>query len=194
MRKLILAGLVNCLVTAAAMYGQAISVGAIGGVPFHDLENTTTISGIGYLAKGPNFTVGPTVQVNLPFHLRVEFDALARPTSFHVSNLIGNTSATEWRFPLIMQYRLGSKAHFFQPFVGVGASFEHLYQIKNAITSGPGTIATNSPGGMLLDGGIDFHLGVCRLSGELRYTRQFNDSIQNLSELNQAEFLLGARF
>jgi hypothetical protein len=190
MRKLILAG----LVTAAAMYGQAISVGAIGGVPFVNLENTTTIGGIAYLPKGPNFTVGPTVQVNLPFHLRLEFDALARPTSFHVSNLIGNTSATEWRFPFIVQYRLGSKAHFFQPFVGVGASFEHLYQIKNAITSGPGSIATNSPGGMLLEGGVDFKAGPCRLSAELRYTRQFNDSIQNLSELNQGEFLVGARF
>src|ERR1700733_11110631 len=102
MRKLILA----VLVTAAAMYGQAISVGAIGGVPFMNLETTTTISGIAYLPKGPNFTVGPTVQVNLPFHFRVEFDALARPTSFHVSNLIGNTSATKWRFPTIVQYRL----------------------------------------------------------------------------------------
>jgi hypothetical protein len=190
MRKLILA----VLVTAAAMYGQAISVGAIGGVPFVNLETTTTISGIAYLPKGPNFTVGPTVQVNLPFHFRVEFDALARPTSFHVSNLIGNTSATEWRFPTIVQYRLGSKAHFFQPFVGAGASFEHLYQIKNAITSGPGSIATNSPGGMLLEGGLDFKAGLCRLSTELRYTRQFNDSIQDLSQLNQAEFLVGARF
>jgi hypothetical protein len=192
MRKLILCG----LVAVGAMYGQGISVGAIGGVPFVDLEKTTTIGGLAYLPKGPNFTVGPTVQINLPLHLRVEFDALARPTSFQVPTLLGvsKTSATEWRFPVIVQYRLGSKAHFFQPFLGVGASFEHLYQIKNAITSGPGTIATNSPGGMLLEGGLDFKAGICRLSAELRYTRQFNASIQNLSELNQAEFLVGARF
>jgi hypothetical protein len=191
MRKLILAG----LVTAAAMYGQAISVGAIGGVPFQDLENTTTISGIQYLPKGPNFTVGPTVQVNLPLHLRVEFDALARPTSFQVSNLVGTskTSATEWRFPLIVQYRLG-KAPVVHPFIGVGASFEHLYQIKNAITSGPGSIATNSPAGMLLDAGLDFKFGPARLSTELRYTRQFNSSILDLSQLNQGEVLVGVRF
>lgn len=161
-----------------------------------NLETTSTIGGIAYLPKGPNFTVGPTVQVNLPLHLRFEFDALARPTSFQAANLlgVGKTSATEWRFPVIVQYRLGSMVHFFQPFVGVGASFEHLYQIKNAITSGPGTIATNSPGGMLLEGGLDFKAGVCRLSAELRYTRQFNDSIEDLSQLNQAEFLVGARF
>jgi hypothetical protein len=189
MRNLILAG----LVTAAAMYGQAISVGVIGGVPFHDLENTTTIGGIQYLPKGPNFTVGPTVQVNLPLHLRIEMDALARPTAFHVGNLVGNTSATEWRFPVIVQYRLG-KAPVVHPFIGVGASFEHLYQIKNAITSGPGSIATNSPGGMLLDAGLDFKLGPARLSTELRYTRQFNSSILDLSQLNQAEVLVGVRF
>lgn len=190
MRKLILAG----LVTAAAMYGQAISVGALGGVPLTDVVSTTTIDGITYLPKGPNFVLGPSVQVSLPFHFRVEFDALARPSSFHVSNLIGNTSATQWRFPLIVQYRLGNKAKFFQPFVGLGMSFEHLYQIKNAVTNGPGSIATNSPAGMLLDAGVDFKLGICRLSGELRYTRQFNDSIQDLSQLNQAEVLVGVRF
>src|SRR6185437_11908364 len=119
MRKLILAG----LVTAAAMYGQGISVGLIGGVPFHDLENTTTISGIEYLPSGPNFTVGPTVQINLPLHLQVEFDAIARPTAFQVSKVIGTskTSATEWRFPVIVQYRLG-KSKLIRPFIGVGAS------------------------------------------------------------------------
>ena len=110
-----------------------------------------------------------------------------------MSNLVSNTSATEWRFPLIAQYRLGS-GKLLQPFVGVGASFEHLYQIKNAVTSGPGSIATNSPGGFLIDGGVDVKLKLFRLSGELRYTRQINSSILDVSQLNQAEFLLGVHF
>jgi len=189
MRKLILAG----LVTAAAVYGQAISVGILGGVPLTNVESTTTISGISYLPKSPHFTVGPTFQLNLPFHLRLEFDALARPASFRVSSLLSNTSATEWRFPLIAQYRLGS-GKLLQPFIGVGASFEHLYQISNTVTSGPGSIATNSSGGMLLEGGVDLKVKLCRLSGEVRYTRQFNDSILDVSQLNQAEVLVGARF
>lgn len=94
---------------------------------------------------------------------------------------------------MIAQYRLPS-ASVFQPFVGVGASFQHLYQIKNAVTSGPGSIVTNSPAGMLLDGGIDVKLKLFRLSGELRFVRQFNDSVVNVTQLNQAEFLLGAHF
>ena len=189
MRKFVIAG----LLTAAAAYGQGISVGAIAGVPFTNVESTTTINGISYLPKSPYFTVGGSFQLNLPYHLRLELDALVRPASFKVSNLVGNTSATEWRFPVIVQYRLGA-GKLFQPFLGVGASFEHLYQIKNAVTSGPGSIATNSPGGMLLNGGVDVKLKLFRLSGELRYTRQFNDSILDVSQLNQAEFLLGAHF
>lgn len=189
MRKTILAG----LMTAAAACAQAISVGVIAGAPFTNVEATTTVSGISYLPKSPKFTVGPTFQLNLPFHFRVEFDALVRPANFQVSNLIANTNATEWRFPLLVQYRFGS-GKLVQPFAGVGASFEHLYQIKNAVVSGPGSIATNSPGGMVIDGGLDFKLKLFRLSGEMRYTRQWNGAILDVSQLNQAEVLVGARF
>ncbi len=188
MRKIVLVG----LLTAAAACAQGLSVAAYAGAPFADVEKTTTLSGISYLAKSPKFTVGAGLQVNLPLRLRLELDALVRPASFKASNLVNNTSATEWRFPLIAQYRLTKGP--IVPFVGVGASFAHLYQIKNAVTSGTGSFASNSPAGMLIDGGIDLKLKVLRLSGELRYTRQFNDAIVSLSQLNQAEFLLGLHF
>ena len=145
MRKIVLTGLLTGLLTAASAFAQGLSVAAYAGAPFTDVEKNTTISGISYLSKSPNFTVGGGVQVNLPVHLRLEFDALTRPASFKASNLPTNTTSTQWRFPLILQYRLGSG--FVQPFVGVGASFEHLYQVKNAVTSGTGSFASNSPGG-----------------------------------------------
>lgn len=189
MRKLLAVG----FLTVAAACAQNISIGGIAGVPLTNVEATTTISGISYLPQSPHFTLGATFQVNLPFHLRLEGDALVRPASFKVSNLVSNTSATEWRFPIIAQYRLGSHK-LMTPFVGVGASFEHLYQIKNAVTSGPGSIATNSPGGLLLDGGLDFKLKLFRLSTEMRYTRQVNASILDVSQLNTAEVLVGAHF
>ena len=189
MRKLILA----VLLTTAAANAQGISVGVLGGVPFTDVEANTTVQGITALPKSPHFTVGPTVQLNLPFHLRLELDALVRPASFQLSSLVGNTTATEWRFPLLAQYRLGSHGPL-QPFVGLGPSFEHLYQIKNAVSSGPGSILSNSPGGLVIEGGLDIKLKLFRLSGELRFTRQVNQSIVDVSQLNQAEVLVGARF
>lgn len=190
MTKLILVG----LLAAAATYAQGISIGVLGGAPLQNIETTTTISGVSYLAKSPNFTVGPALQVNLPLHLRFEFDALVRPASFRASNLLTNTDAMQWRFPILVQYRFGA-GKVLQPYLGVGVNFEHLYQIKNAVTSGPGSIATNSPGGMILDGGVDLKIkGLFRLSGELRYTRQWNGAILDVEQLNQAEVLVGAHF
>ena len=193
MTKILLAGLFTAA-TAFGQFGQLISLGAVAGAPFTNVESSTTIDAISYLPKSPHFTVGGSFQLNLPLRLRLELDALYRPASFRVSDLAGDTSATEWRFPFLMQYRLNTAFKTLQPFVGVGASFQHLYLIGNAPASGPGSVATNSPAGLLLDGGVDLKLRLFRLSGELRFTRQFNDSIQDVSELNQAEVLIGAHF
>ena len=57
-----------------------------------------------------------------------------------------------------------------------------------------GSFASNSPAGMLIDGGLDFKLKVIRISTELRYTRQFNDAVVSLSQLNQADVLVGIHF
>jgi hypothetical protein len=158
------------------------------------VESSTTINGISYLPKSPYFTVGGVFQLNCrSIFVWSSIHCFGQPP-FRVSTLPSNTTLNEWRFPVILQYRLGEGKAGLQPFVGMGASFEHLYQISNAVTSGPGSIATNSPAGMLIDGGLDFKLKLFRLSGELRYTRQFNSSILDVSQLNQAEVLFGAHF
>jgi outer membrane protein W len=189
MRKVIFAG----LLTAVCACAQGVSVGVLGGAPFLNVVSATTVDGVAYSPTSLKYTVGGAFQLNLPFRLRIELDALYRPASFSVSTPPSETTASEWRFPVILQYRL-NHGGFFQPFLGVGASFQHLYQIGNAIKSGTGSIVTNSPAGMLVDGGVDYKLGLFRLSTELRYTRQFNDSIQSLSQLNQAEVLVGFHF
>lgn len=190
MKRILLAG----LLTAAAACAQGISVGVYAGAPFTDVEQSARIGGVSYIPQSPKFVVGGGVQVNLPLRLRLELDALARPASYRASNQTVDTNATEWRFPLILQYRFATKG-LVQPFIGVGASFAHLYQIKNAVTSGTGSFASNSPAGMLIDGGLDFKVGpLFRISTEIRYTRQFNDSIVSLSQLNQSEVLVGVHF
>jgi hypothetical protein len=48
---------------------------------------------------------------------------------------------------------------------------------------------------MVIEGGLDFKFfKLFRLSGELRYTRQFNAAIFDVQQLNQSEVLVGARF
>jgi hypothetical protein len=189
MKRIFLVG----LLTAAAACAQGLSVGVYAGAPFTDVEQNATVSGISYVAKSPKFVVGGGLQLNLPLHLRLEFDALARGATYRASNQTVDTNATEWRFPLIMQYRFATSG-VIQPFIGLGTSFEHIYQIRNAVTSGPGSFVTNSPAGMLIDGGLDFNLKPIRISAELRYTRQFNEAVISISQLNQADVLVGFHF
>ena len=189
MKRIFLVG----LLTAAAACAQGLSVGIYAGAPFTDVEKNATISGISYVSKSPNFVVGGGLQLNLPLHLRLELDALARGATYRASNQTVDTKATEWRFPLIMQYRFATKG-VIQPFIGLGTSFSHIYQIRNEVTSGPGSFVKNSPAGMLIDGGLDFNLKPIRISAELRYTRQFNDTVVSISQLNQADVLVGIHF
>ena len=192
MRKLILLSALS----AAAACAQSISVGIIAGAPLTNVISSKTIGGVKFDPQSLHLTVGGAFQLDLPFRLRFEADALYRPASFSASNLVSNISAANWKFPVMMKYRFINPigGGLVQPFAGAGFTFDHLYQVTNAIKSGPGSIVKNSPGGILLVGGVDLKVLGKRLSAELRYTRQQNDSILNLSQLNQADFLLGLHF
>src|SRR5215831_8434445 len=126
MRKVILAG----LFTAVCACAQGVSVGVLGGAPFLNVVHAATDNGVTFSPTSLKYTVGGAFQLNLPFRLRVEVDALYRPASFNFTSLtgtVGETTASEWRFPVILQYRL-NHGGFFQPFLGVGTSFAHFYQ------------------------------------------------------------------
>ena len=166
MTKLILSELFFAATTFAA---QAFSVGVIGGAPFTDVVNATTTGNIETVPTSTNFTIGPVVQVNLPLSFRVEADALYRPYSFSqtLAGSITNISAAQWRFPVLLQYRLGSGESRVRPFVGVGASFEHLTDISAAaknITAGPGQLLQQSNAAVVLGGGVDLKVPFVRVS------------------------------
>jgi hypothetical protein len=192
MRKLI----VLSVLSAAAACAQAISVGAMAGVPVLDLTSSKTINAVHFDPQSLHYTVGGDFQLYLPFQIRLEIDALYRPASFSVSTQTNNVTAAHWRFPVLGEYRFKNKigGGHLEPFAGAGFSFDHLYQISNAIAAGPGSIVSNSPGGVVLVGGVDFKAFGKRLSAEGRYTRQANDSIQSISQLNNVDFLLGFHF
>lgn len=188
---------------AASASAQIFSVGVIGGAPFTDVVNSVNQNNVSALPTSTNFIIGPTVQINLPLNLRIEADALYRPYSFSLigpglaARSITNVSAMDWDFPFLLQYRIKTPVPLLKPFVEVGVSFNHLADISAAaknIASGPGTLLRQSNAGIVLGGGVDVKIPFIRISGELRYTHQGSADFQALSNLNQAEVLVGVHF
>ena len=194
MRKLILMS----FLTFTAASAQSLSVGVIGGAPFNDVVKSSTISAVQSIPKSRNFTIGPSLRVNLPAGFRIEVDALYRPYSFTLGFLGGSrdVSANQWRFPALLQYRFGTPV--IAPFIEGGLSFDHLSGIsaaaKSAILSGPGQLLHQSDASIVLGGGVDVKIPFIKLSGELRYTRQTVSNFASFSNLNQAEVLVGIHF
>ncbi len=189
---------------------QSLSVGILGGAPFQDVVKNATTTGITSVAKSTNFTVGPAIQVNLPANFRIEVDVLFRPYTFGLALPLGispapgvpasarsvDVSAKQWRFPLLAQYRLGKSR--VQPFIEGGLSFDHLSgltaAVKSTITSGPGQLLHQDNASIVLGAGLDVKIPLIRVSGEFRFTRPTVSNFANISNLNQAEVLVGVHF
>src|ERR1700724_881489 len=81
MRRLIL--LTSILVCPVAFGQHLLSFGVKGGVPLTDPLGDTTFNGIDTIihvfSGSKNYLIGPMVELNLPFGLSVEADALYRP-------------------------------------------------------------------------------------------------------------------
>lgn len=202
MRKLLLLAPFSVMPIFA---GSLFSVGVIGGAPFTEVVNNTNQGGFDFVARSTNYTVGPTLQINLPLNLRFEFDALYRPYDFAATSNVpaplatglapSNVSASQWNFPMLAQYRF--KFPVIRPFVEAGLAVNHVSDISIVganITSGPGTLVRQTNAGVVIGGGVDVKVPFVRISGELRYTRQGERYFANVSNLNQAEFLVGIHF
>lgn len=198
-------GLLLGVLYAAPACAQIFSVGAIGGAPFTNVVNSVNQNNVSLVPTSTNFTVGPSVQVNLPLNLRIEADALYRPYSFSVTTTLSGglysppVSAMDWDFPFLLQYRIKTPVPLVKPFVEVGVSFDRLADLSAAAKylaspGTPGALLRQSTAGIVLGGGVDVKIPFIRISGELRYTHQFSADFAALSNLNQAEVLVGVHF
>jgi hypothetical protein len=175
-----------CLPAAAQF-----SVGVIGGIPFNDLVSNPSTNAITFADKSGRYTIGPTVQLGLPLGFRLEADALYRPAEFTSATFgaVGNFSASQWRIPVLLQYRFG--APILKPFVEAGYSYDHInIKVPTFNTS----YSITSHHGFVLGAGVDFKIPLFRISPEIRFTRDVDSGTNNLLQLNQAEFLIGIRF
>jgi hypothetical protein len=184
-------------------FGQhLISFGVKGGVPLTDPLPDTTLNAVDVVihafSSSKNYVVGPMIELNLPFGLSVEADALYRPLNLTTEmRVLPSTQTTRLSADFSsLEYPILAKAHFLhtpivRPYVAAGPSFRWVAS----------KVPYLSRTGLAIGGGVDFKLLLIRLSPEFRYERWGSDShsvLRNVSlppsNLNQVEFLVGLSF
>ncbi|HEY4361010.1 MAG TPA: hypothetical protein VGN17_08580 [Bryobacteraceae bacterium] len=179
-----------CLLMSSEKPAQAqlVAVGVKAGV-----RTTSDVSGFSLQsAESQRYTLGPMVELRLPLHLGVEFDALYRRFGYtsNFASCCGSSVMRErsnsWEFPIIAKYHL--PAWRVQPFVGVGyaprtvsGSVVSSGSFLSGMTSNPPTSVytyyfnqhsgTHYPitHGLVVSAGLDLGAKHFRISPELRY-------------------------
>lgn len=182
---------------ALAAPAQIVSFGVRGGVPVTNAMPGRYFSTLSYVDTG-RWTIGPTIEFHLPFHLSIEVDALFRGyRSGNASTLrLGaelpsilysfQQDVKAWDFPLLLKYRFPGRA--IRPFVNAGASWTH--ESVDAVWShtclGPGScypqegigpftggqfVTSRTREGFVGGAGVEFKVQHFKLAPELRYTR-----------------------
>lgn len=181
-KRLFLAAIVSSLPALAQL-----SVGVKAGVPLNDSYVNAGQGQFPRFGTTDRYLIGPEVDLNLPFHLGVEADALFRRYK------LGGSGVNEWDFPILLKYRFQS-IPVLHPFVDAGPIFNHVSEIQSVTSN------VSAPG-VVFGAGVDFHALFLHIKPEFRYIRWI-DANHNFAPLNsslasnqnQAEFLVGFTF
>ena len=193
------------LLPLAALAAGPFSAGVKVGLPLTDFVNT--VQGTSSTVTN-RYIVGPEVELNLPFGLGVELDALYRHFSFtnvtsaasSVGSALTSTGhAGDWEFPLVAKYKFPSR--IVRPYVEAGVAWDTLTGVTGTVSHFSGlsvSPAKNTVTGAVVGAGLDIHAILVHVKPEIRYTRwtsqQFNAAGVLNSNQNQAEFLVGITF
>jgi hypothetical protein len=195
---------VACVILSPVAFAQHLfSFGIKGGFPLTDPLSTDTFNSVDVVthvfSASKNYVVGPMVELNLPFGLAVEADALYRPLNLTTeTQLVSSPSlvnrlsvdASSMEFPILL------KAHFLhtpivKPYVEAGPIFRYVASKVQYLSNS----------GFALGAGVDVKVLLVRIAPELRYSHWGSDSASALvnvtlppSNKNQVEFLIGLSF
>jgi opacity protein-like surface antigen len=198
--------LLLCLL-AVSGFAQHFRVGIKGGVPLTDFYSTVSSSNFGFNSNTKRYVVGPSVELQLPFGLGVEFDALYRRVNYGGSALatgtstIVNATANAWEFPLLAKYRFAMPVA--QPFVDAGIAWDRLgglsQSVRNALGLRTNDVSGSTTKGFVMGAGLEIKAPRVHIVPEVRYTRwgssKFVDPLSLVrNNRNQAEVLLGITF
>jgi hypothetical protein len=178
---------------------RLLSVGLKGGVPWTDAFSDFNTHGIDTVAHSfsdsKNYAIGPMVELNLPFSLSVEVDALYRPLNLTTETAVipqplrrTSTDINSWEFPILGKYHF-LHVPIVKPYLEAGPIFRHVGAEASYL----------SQSGVALGAGVDFKLLLLKVTPEIRYARWGSDgagssSFPFPSNRNQTEFLIGVSF
>jgi opacity protein-like surface antigen len=143
-------------------------------------------------SSGPrSFIVGPKVELQLPYRLSVEVDALYRPVSSAAEQVDGNGMRRSgayryvtWEFPVLAKYKFPIRG--LDPFAELGPAFRL-----------PQSLTELSLFGVTAGAGVEFGLlSRLKIAPTIRYTHWSPDGFAVSSGVhrNQCEFLTGFSF
>jgi len=153
--------LLIALLRPFAGVAQTVSLGLKAGIPVTEaLETANFDSGpadifrtqINYTSRAKRYTVGPAVEVSLPFGLALEFDALykrldynfsskMRAASFGTFNQQQHNIVSRWDLPLLLKYRVRTFAYR-TPYISAGLNTNYIVNTTQLSR----TFFTPSPG------------------------------------------------
>lgn len=199
------------LVLVYGLFAQSVEFGIKGGLPISEVSSVVPFGRGGGTTTLNRYTLGPTVEITLPFRLAFEADLLYKRLHSAGAARLGpypvfyaTQQANSWELPLLAKLRLSRGP--VSPYVVAGPSLHWIRAHTTtrttilAGTSEATTSATTSEGfhqtGVSAGGGIRLKLGILRLSPEVRYTH-WPAKERDLNPFpieHQAEFLLGITF
>jgi hypothetical protein len=183
---------------APILSAQALSVGIRAGVPLTDAFDATRSAIRGFENIPKRYTIGPTLEIRLPFRLGLTADVLYKRLAYEQIEVDGVTfthTANSWEIPVMLRYRFGDGDT--RPFISGGPTFN---KITTDAVRDPVEFVKSSSTGVALGAGVEVKALLIRITPELRYTRKgaesFRDAVGGLLKSNrdQIEFLVGLTF
>jgi hypothetical protein len=169
---------------------QAPSFGLRAGVPLTSLLKSAAPQ---FQVVTHRYTIGPTVELNLPHRFAVEADLLYKRLEYKFAppnSCASNVKASRWELPLMLEYKFAGQR---LPFLGLGGSFNRVVHVEGVNVA---QLRHRTAKGLVIGAGLERRLGILRLIPEVRLTRwgDRNYGVHDAplrSNLTQIEFLIG---
>ncbi len=178
---------------ASSLAAQPFNLGLKAGVPLTDALSAQSNGPVQYVESTHRYIVDPYLELHLPLRFAVEIDALYRSYDFRrVVPAATGQGVGAWEFPVLAKYRfLGGPV---RPYLAGGVAFSRLTNVAEVAE-----LNHHNNYGIVLGGGVELHLGLVRITPELRWEGW---TLQNISSplgglssnRNQASLLVGIGF